>query len=289
VQIPFDMLKEKYLEMNTQPLIHIRPKKGLQLLDIKELIRYRDLFTFLVIRDIKVKYKQTVLGGLWAVIQPFFLMVVFTLFFGKLAKIPSDGIPYPIFNFTALIAWTYFSTAINNSSNSIVGSGSLISKVYFPRILIPLTPVVAGLLDFTIAFVVLIGMMIYYHIYPSILVFILPVLIILMMLIASGIGMVLAALSAKYRDVRYMIPFLVQFWMFATPIVYPASMIPEKYRMIYALNPMTGVIEGFRSAILGKTAFPTEMILISTIISLGVFLIGLLYFKQVERYFADVI
>lgn len=275
--------------MNTQPLIHIRPKKGLQLLDIKELIRYRDLFTFLVIRDIKVKYKQTVLGGLWAVIQPFFLMVVFTLFFGKLAKIPSDGIPYPIFNFTALIAWTYFSTAINNSSNSIVGSGSLISKVYFPRILIPLTPVVAGLLDFTIAFVVLIGMMIYYHIYPSILVFILPVLIILMMLIASGIGMVLAALSAKYRDVRYMIPFLVQFWMFATPIVYPASMIPEKYRMIYALNPMTGVIEGFRSAILGKTAFPTEMILISTIISLGVFLIGLLYFKQVERYFADVI
>jgi lipopolysaccharide transport system permease protein len=283
------MLKEKYLEMNTQPLIHIRPKKGLQLLDIKEFIRYRDLFTFLVIRDIKVKYKQTVLGGLWAVIQPFFLMVVFTLFFGKLAKIPSDGIPYPIFNFTALIAWTYFSTAINNSSNSIVGSGSLISKVYFPRILIPLTPVVAGLLDFTIAFVVLIGMMIYYHIYPSILVFILPVLIILMMLIASGIGMVLAALSAKYRDVRYMIPFLVQFWMFATPIVYPASMIPEKYRMIYALNPMTGVIEGFRSAILGKTAFPTEMILISTIISLGVFLIGLLYFKQVERYFADVI
>ncbi len=275
--------------MNTQPLIHIRPKKGLQLLDIKEFIRYRDLFTFLVIRDIKVKYKQTVLGGLWAVIQPFFLMVVFTLFFGKLAKIPSDGIPYPIFNFTALIAWTYFSTAINNSSNSIVGSGSLISKVYFPRILIPLTPVVAGLLDFTIAFVVLIGMMIYYHIYPSILVFILPVLIILMMLIASGIGMVLAALSAKYRDVRYMIPFLVQFWMFATPIVYPASMIPEKYRMIYALNPMTGVIEGFRSAILGKTAFPTEMILISTIISLGVFLIGLLYFKQVERYFADVI
>jgi lipopolysaccharide transport system permease protein len=223
------------------------------------------------------------------VIQPFFMMVVFTLFFGTLAKIPSDGIPYPIFNFTALIAWTYFSSAINTSSNSIVGSGSLISKVYFPRIFIPLASVVSGLLDFIIAFVVLIGMMLYYHIYPSLLVFILPVLIILMILIASGTGMVLAALSAKYRDVRYTIPFLIQFWMFATPIVYPASMIPEKYRMIYALNPMTGVIEGFRSAILGKTAFPTEMVLISTIIGLGVFLIGLIYFKQVERYFADVI
>jgi lipopolysaccharide transport system permease protein len=275
--------------LNTQPLIHIRPKKGLQFFNLKELIQYRDLFAFLVIRDIKVKYKQTVLGGLWAVIQPFFMMVVFTLFFGTLAKIPSDGIPYPIFNFTALIAWTYFSSAINTSSNSIVGSGSLISKVYFPRIFIPLASVVSGLLDFIIAFVVLIGMMLYYHIYPSLLVFILPVLIILMILIASGTGMVLAALSAKYRDVRYTIPFLIQFWMFATPIVYPASMIPEKYRMIYALNPMTGVIEGFRSAILGKTAFPTEMVLISTIIGLGVFLIGLIYFKQVERYFADVI
>jgi homopolymeric O-antigen transport system permease protein len=275
--------------MNAQPLIHIRPKKGLQLLDIKELIQYRDLFAFLVIRDIKVKYKQTVLGGLWAVIQPFFLMVVFTLFFGKLAKIPSDGIPYPIFNFTAMIAWTYFSGAINTSSNSIVGSGSLISKVYFPRIIIPLTSVIAGLLDFSLAFIVLIGMMLYYNIYPSLLVLALPGLIILMMLIASGMGMLLAALNAKYRDIRYTIPFLVQFWMFATPIVYPASMIPEKYRMIYALNPMTGVIEGFRSVLLGRTAFPIEMVLISAVISLGLFLLGLTYFKQVERYFADVI
>ncbi len=275
--------------MNTQPLIHIRPKKGLQLLDIKELIQYRDLFVFLVIRDIKVKYKQTVLGGLWAVIQPFFLMVVFTLFFGKLAKIPSDGIPYPIFNFTAMIAWTYFSGAINTSSNSIVGSGSLISKVYFPRIIIPLTSVIAGLLDFSLAFIVLIGMMLYYNMYPSLLILALPGLIILMMLIASGVGMLLAALNAKYRDIRYTIPFLVQFWMFATPIVYPASMIPEKYRMIYALNPMTGVIEGFRSVLLGRTAFPIEMVLMSAVISLGVFILGLTYFKQVERYFADVI
>jgi len=275
--------------MDNQPLIHIKPKKGLQLIDFRELKQYRDLLYFLVARDIKVKYKQTVLGGLWAIIQPFFMMVVFTLFFGKLAKIPSDGIPYPIFNFTAMIAWTYFSGAINGSSNSIVGAGSLIAKVYFPRILIPIVPVVAGLLDFTIAFIVLIGMMLYYHLYPSLLVLILPALILLMMLISSGIGMVLAALSAKYRDIRYTIPFLVQLWMFATPIVYPASMIPEKYRIIYALNPMTGVIEGFRSAILGKVAFPTEMVMISTFISIVLFLIGLIYFKQVERYFADVI
>ncbi|HOD72746.1 MAG TPA: ABC transporter permease [Deltaproteobacteria bacterium] len=275
--------------MSNQPFIHIKPKKGIQLIDFRELIHYRDLFAFLVIRDIKVKYKQTVLGGLWAIIQPFFLMVVFTLFFGKLAKIPSDGIPYPIFNYTAMIAWTYFAGAINTSSNSIVGSGSLISKVYFPRVIIPLTSVLAGLLDFSLAFIVLLGMMLYYHIYPTIMVLFLPGLVVLMMLTASGVGMLLAALNAKYRDIRYTIPFLVQFWMFATPIVYPASMVPERYRMIYALNPMTGVVEGFRSVLLGRTSFPGEMVLLSAVISLGLFVLGLTYFKQVERYFADVI
>jgi len=270
-------------------LINIKPKKGLQLIDFRELKHYRDLLYFLVARDIKVKYKQTVLGGLWAVIQPFFMMVVFTLFFGKLAKIPSDGIPYPIFNYTAMIAWTYFTQAVSQSGNSIVGSGSLITKVYFPRIIIPLTPTIAGLLDFSIAFIVLLGMMFYFHIYPTIMVLMLPVLILLMMLSASGIGMLLAALNAKYRDIRYTIPFLMQFWMFATPIVYPASLVPEKYRMIYALNPMTGVIEGFRSALLGTVAFPTEMVFLSLIISLAIFLSGLTYFKQAERHFADVI
>ena len=188
-----------------------------------------------------------------------------------------------------MIAWTYFSTAINSSSNSIVGSGNLISKVYFPRVIIALTPVVAGLLDFSLAFIVLLGMMIYYHIYPPSMILVLPGLIFLMMLTASGVGMLMAALSAKYRDIRYTIPFLIQFWMFATPIVYPASMIPKRYRMIYALNPMTGIVEGFRSVILGNVVFPTDMVLISTCISLGVFLIGLIYFKQVERFFADVI
>ncbi len=269
--------------------IHIKTKKGLQLINLRELKQYRDLLYFLIARDIKVKYKQTVLGGLWAVIQPFFMMVVFTLFFGKLAKIPSDGIPYPIFNYTAMVAWTYFAQAVSQSGNSIVGSGSLITKVYFPRIIIPITPVFAGLLDFSIAFVVLLGMMLYFHIYPTILVLTLPVLILLMMLTASGVGMLLAALNAKYRDIRYTIPFLMQFWMFATPIVYPASLVPEKYRMIYALNPMTGVIEGFRSTLLGTVAFPIEMVILSFIISLALFLTGLTYFKQVERHFADVI
>ncbi|MDT8272824.1 MAG: ABC transporter permease [Desulfomonilia bacterium] len=272
-----------------KPLILIRKKSGFQLLDLRELSHYRDLLSFLVIRDIKVKYKQTVLGGLWAIIQPFFMMVVFTLFFGKLAKIPSDGIPYPIFNYTAMVAWTYFATAINTAGNSIVGSGSLISKVYFPRIMIPLTPVLAGLLDFFLAFLVLIAMMLYFGIYPNIMVLMLPLLILLMMLTASGVGLVLAALNAKYRDIRYTIPFLVQFWMFATPIVYPASMIPERYRLIYALNPMTGIIEGFRSVLLGTVAFPWTMLAMSTVIAFTVFIIGVFYFKQVERYFADII
>ena len=275
--------------MNSKPIIHIRPKKGLQFIDFKELTHYRDLFVYLVKRDYSVKYKQTVLGGLWAVIQPFFLMVVFSLFFGQLAKIPSDGVPYPIFNFSAMVAWLYFSTAINNSSNSIVGSGSLISKVYFPRIFIPLTPVIAGLVDFFIAFIVLIGMMFYYDIYPSIMLVALPGLIILMVFTASGVGMVMSALSAKYRDIRYTVPFITQFWMFATPIVYPASMVPEKYRIVYALNPMTGIIEGFRSALLGSIAFPWDMIAISVVVSSVIFLTGAVYFKQVERFFADVI
>jgi lipopolysaccharide transport system permease protein len=275
--------------INRHPTIIIRPKRGLQLLDFKELAQYRDLCTFLIIRDIKVKYKQTVFGGLWAIIQPFFMMIVFTLFFGRLAKIPSDGIPYPIFNFSAMVAWTYFSTAINNSSNSIVGSGSLISKVYFPRILIPISSVIAGLLDFAIAFVVLLGMMFYYDIFPTVAILYLPALIALMVFTASGVGMAFAALNARYRDVRYTVPFLIQFWMFATPIVYPASMIPLKYRMFYSINPMTGVIEGFRSALLGTTVFPTEMVMISTLTSLILFIIGIQYFKQTERFFADII
>lgn len=272
-----------------RPFIHIKPKKGWQLIDFKELREYRDLFYFLVVRDIKVKYKQTVLGGLWAIIQPFFAMVVFTLFFGKLARMPSDGIPYPIFNYTAMVAWTYFATSITGSGNSLIGNTNLISKVYFPRLIIPLSSVLAGLLDFVIAFSLLIGMMFYFKIYPTISILLLPLLVILMMLTASGVGMFLATLNTKYRDVRYTITFLVQLWMFSTPVVYPVSIIPEKYRLLYALNPMVGVIEGFRSALLGTVAFPTLMVLFSATVSAALFIIGLLYFRQMERHFADII
>ena len=275
--------------MEKSPHLIIKPKKGWQLIDFKELREYRDLFYFLVVREIKVRYKQTVLGGLWAIIQPFCMMVVFTLFFGNLAKVPSDGIPYPVFNYSALVAWTYFANAITGSGNSLIANTALISKVYFPRLIIPLAPVLAFLLDFSIAFLVLIGMMFYYHIYPTIMILFLPLLVILMMFTASGVGMFLAALHAKYRDIRYTITFLVQFWMFASPVVYPTSMIPEKYHFIYALNPMAGIIEGFRSALLGTVAFPTQMLLISTVVSIVIFIAGALYFKQTERYFADVI
>lgn len=279
-----------HTDSNTmKPLIHIKPKKGWQLIDFKELRQYRDLFYFLVVRDIKVKYKQTVLGGLWAVIQPFFAMVVFTLFFGKLAKMPSDGIPYPIFSYTAMVAWTYFASSITGSGNSLVGNANLISKVYFPRLIIPLSPSLAGLLDFSLAFIVLLGMMCYFHIYPTIMILMVPLLVMLMILTASGVGMFLAALNAKYRDIRYTMPFLVQLWMFASPIVYPASMVPEKYRLIYGLNPMAGVIEGFRSALLGTVAFPTQMLVVSTLVSMALFIIGAFYFKQMERSFADII
>ncbi len=269
--------------------IHIKPKKGWQFIDLKELEQYRDLFYFFVVRDIKIKYKQTVLGGLWAIIQPFFSMVIFTLFFGRLAKIPSDGIPYPIFSFSALVAWTYFATTVSTSGNSLVGGANLISKVYFPRLIIPLVPALAGLMDFFIAFVVLIGMMFYYGIYPTVMTLLAPFLVLLMMFTASGVGLFLSALSAKYRDIKFTIPFLVQIWMFASPVVYPASMIPEKYQFLYALNPMVGVIEGFRSVLLGTVPFPIQMILISTIVSAIMFILGMFYFKQTERYFADII
>ncbi len=282
-------MKDTTQAIEARPYLIIKPKKGWQLIDFKELAAYRDLFYFLVIRDIKVRYKQTVLGGLWAIVQPFFMMIVFSLFFGNLAKLPSDGIPYPIFSYSALIAWTYFASSISGSSNSVVSSSGLISKVYFPRLIAPLTPVLAFLLDFVIAFIILIGMMLYYHIYPTIMALFLPLLIILMMLTATGVGMILASLSAKYRDIAYTIPFVVQFWMFASPVVYPVSMLPVKYHLIYAINPMTGVIEGFRSALLGTVAFPTRLLLVSAAVSLILFFIGALYFRHTERYFADVI
>ena len=216
-------------------------------------------------------------------------MIVFNLIFNKFAKISTDGLPGPIFYYSNMVAWTYFSTAIGTSGNSLIGSTNLISKVYFPRVIIPITPIIAGLLDFSIAFVVLIGMMAYYHYYSTVLIIVIPLLVAQMVFIASGVGMILSALSVKYRDIKYTIPFIVQLWFFASPIIYPASKIPEKYQLIYALNPMVGVIEGFRSALLGNTPFPFQMIVVSLSVSIVFFIMGMLYFKRTERFFADVI
>ncbi len=275
--------------MHETPYVHIKVKKGLQLIDFHELSQYRDLLYVLVARDIKVKYKQTILGFLWAVIRPLFMMMIFTIFLGRLAKIPSDGVPYAIFNYTAMVIWTYFSTAIASSGNSIIGSSHLISKVYFPRILIPITPVVAGLLDFIIAFGVGIGMLLYYQIQPTIFIVFLPILIMLMVITATGTGLLLSALNARYRDIQYLTPFLTQFWMFASPIVYPTSLVPEKWKFVYSLNPMTGIIEGFRSVLLDTVDFPIVMIITSGIVSTILLIIGLIYFNQTRKHLADVI
>jgi len=268
--------------------IIIEPKGKLAGFQFRELWNYRELLRFLVVRDIKVRYKQTVLGGLWAILQPFMNMVVFTIFFGHLAKIPSDGLPYPIFVYTALLPWQFFSGGIGNSGNSLVANSHLISKVYFPRLIIPAASLGAGCLDFLIAFGMLILMMIYYGIYPGLGIFIFPFLMVLVAVAALGVGMILAALNVAYRDFRYVIPFLVQFWLFATPVIYPASLVPEKWRWLINLNPMAGLITGIRSSLLNLPLFWTD-ILISGTISIGLFVIGIVYFKKMERRFADII
>lgn len=267
----------------------LKPRPGWQLIDFKELNAYRGLFYFLVLRDIKIKYKQTVLGAAWAIIQPFFTMVVFSLFFGRLANVPSDSVPYPIFSYSALAIWVYFSNSLSMSANSLVGNTELISKVYFPRMIVAISPVIAGLLDFIISLIVLFIMMFFYGIRLTPYVALFPVLTLLAMMIASGAGMWLAALNAQYRDIKYTVPFMIQLWMFVSPIVYPASMVPEKLRFWYALNPMAGIVEGFRSILLGTIPFPFKMVMISTISAILILITGAMYFKRMERTFADVI
>jgi len=273
----------------SNPTLVIKAKKGWQLIDFKELKAYRDLFYFLVLRDIKIKYKQTGLGVGWAVIQPFFTMIVFSLFFGRLAKVPSDNIPYPIFVYAALVPWTYFANSLTLSANSLVGNTDLVTKIYFPRLIVPIAPILAGLLDFFIALIVLFAMMFFYGLAPTPYVIVFPFLTLLMMMVGVGVGTWLAALNAQYRDIKYTVPFMIQLWMFSSPIVYPASMIPEKFRLWYGLNPMAGVIEGFRSVLLGTVPFPFRMVAISTIVSILLFVSGIMYFRRMERYFADVI
>ena len=269
--------------------MRIQPSKGWISLKLSDLWEYRELFYFLVWRDVKVRYKQTALGAVWAIIQPLFTVVIFSLFFGRLAKVPSDGIPYPLFSFTALVPWTFFSYGLNQSSNSLVGSSNLITKVYFPRLTVPISSVIAGTVDFVLAFAVLLLMMVYYHVSTTRHIIFVPVFFLLTLTTSLGVGLWLSALNVKFRDVRLVLPFLVQLWMFATPIAYPSSLLHEPWRTVYGLNPMVGVVEGFRWALLGVKAQPGPMVYVSAAISLLLLFGGAIYFRRMEKTFADLV
>ena len=272
-------------------LIHtvIEPPRGWAPLELGEVWKFRELLLFLTWRDIMIRYKQTALGAAWAILQPVLTMLVFSIIFGGLAKLPSNGVPYPIFTFAALLPWQLFAFALTNSSNSLVDDQKLISKVYFPRLVIPLSSVIAGLVDFAIAFLVLIALMAWYgiHLTPAIL--LLPVFLLLALTSAMAVGLWFSALNVQYRDIRYVVPFLTQFWMYATPIAYSSELIPQKWLWLYSLNPMTGVVEGFRWAILGKSNLDLFSLGISSVVVVALFIGGLYYFKRMEAGFADVI
>ncbi len=274
---------------NSLPTLTIRPSHGWPALRLNELWEYRELLYFLTWRDIKVRYKQTVLGAAWAIIQPFFAMVIFSVFFGHLARIPSDGLPYPIFAYCALLPWQLFAHALGQSGNSLVANQSLITRVYFPRLVIPISAVLAGLVDFAVAFVVLLGMMLYYGIIPTAAILTLPLFILLAVATALAVGLWLSALNVEYRDVRYTIPFLTQFWLFATPVAYPSSLVPERWRALYGINPLAGVVEGFRWALLGRAGAPDPLIAVSLVAVVLLLIGGLYYFRRMERTFADIV
>lgn len=271
------------------PVIRIEPSHGWISLKLHELWEYRELLYFLAWRDIKVRYKQTVLGAAWAIIQPFFTMVVFSIFFGRLAQVPSDGLPYPIFSFAALVPWTFFANSLNQSSNSLVSSATLIQKVYFPRLAVPIATVFSGIVDFALAFVVLLGMMLYYGLVPTLNALWIPALFLLALVTALGVGFWLSAMNVRFRDIRYTVPFLTQFWMFSTPIAYPSSLLSEPWRTIYALNPMVGVVEGFRWGLLGTDTAPGPILAVSSFMAVALLVGGAFYFRRVEKTFADVI
>jgi lipopolysaccharide transport system permease protein len=273
----------------TLPVFRIKPSSGWVSLKLVELWEYRELLYFLIWRDVKVRYKQTALGAAWAVIQPFLTMVVFSLFFGKLGKMPSDNIPYPIFAFAALVPWTFFANGLNQASNSLVGSSNLIKKVYFPRLAVPVATVLSGVVDFGLSFVVLLGMMFYYHIIPTVNVLWLPLFLLLTLVASLGVSLWLSALNVEFRDVRYVVPFIIQFWLFATPIAYSSGLLPEPWRTLYGLNPMVGVVEGFRWALLGTNTRPGPMIAVSSLMALFILIGGAYYFRRMEKTFADLV
>ena len=270
-------------------VVRIAPPRGWLRLELGELWAYRELLYFFLWRDLKVRYKQTLIGAGWAVIQPFGTMVVFSVFFGVLARMPSGGLPYPLFYYAALLPWMYFASALSAATNVVVENQRLITKVYFPRLILPFAAVVSGLVDFAIAFGILLLMLLYYGVVPTLAVLYLPVFLLLALATALGAGLWLAALNAMYRDVRYAMPFLIQFWLFASPVAYPSSLIPEKWRWLYGLNPMAGVIEGFRWAITGQGR-PPDLLLLASAGAVAVLLIGgLFYFRRMESSFADVV
>ena len=271
------------------PVVRIEPSRGWISLKLRELWEYRELLYFLAWRDIKVRYKQTVLGAAWAIIQPFFTMVVFSIFFGRLAGIPSDGVPYPIFSFAALVPWTFFANSLNQSSNSLVNNANLIQKVYFPRLAVPIASVVSGLVDFVLAFLVLLAMMLYYDMVPTLNAIWLPAFFLLALITALGVGLWLSAMNVRYRDIRYTVPFVAQFWMFATPVAYPSSLLSEPWRTLYGLNPMVGVIEGFRWGLLGTNTAPGPIVAMSSLMAVALLIGGAFYFRRVEKTFADVV
>ncbi len=267
----------------------VEPSKGWVSLRLPEIWEYRELLYFLIWRDIKVRYKQTVLGGAWAIIQPFFTMVVFSIFFGRLAKVPSDGIPYPIFSYTALVPWAFFANGLNQASNSLVGNANLINKVYFPRMAMPLASVLSGIIDFMLAFVMLVGMMFYYGMMPSLNAIWLPFFLVLALVTSLGTSLWLSAMYVQFRDVRHIVPFLTQIWLFSTPIAYPSSLIQEPWRTVYGINPMAGVVEGFRWALLGVGSAPGPIIVVSSAVAVLLLLTGAFYFRRMEKTFADVV
>ena len=267
----------------------IEPSKGWVSLRLPALWRARELLFFLIWRDVKVRYKQTLLGATWAILQPLLTMVVFSIFFGKLARMPSDGVPYPLFAYVALVPWTFFANGLTLSSNSLVANQTLLRKVYFPRLVIPVSAVAAGLIDFGIAFVVLLGLATRYGVPPTANLIWLPALVLLALVTALGVGLWFAALNVLYRDIQYIVPFLVQVWLYATPIVYPTSLVPERWRTLYAINPMVGVVEGFRWALLGTSTAPGPMILVSAMAALATLLGGLFFFRRMEKSFSDVV
>jgi lipopolysaccharide transport system permease protein len=274
------------------PHLVIEPRGYWSSFNLHDLWRYRELFYFLTWRDVKVRYKQTALGAAWAILQPVFNMIIFSLIFGRVAKLPSDEIPYPLFAFAGLLPWTFFSNAIGSAGNSLVGNSHLITKVYFPRLIIPAAAVLAGLVDFAFAFVVMGVLLVWYQVPLSLNVILLPVLVILLSGLAFATGTLLSSLNVKYRDIRYVIPFLIQFWMFATPIIYPVSMMPQKFRWIFKLNPLTGIIEGYRVALLSglnHSSFDWIAIGVSAFITLALLTYAAYHFRGTERIFADII